>query len=150
MSVSVDQIKILREDSGAGIADCRRALEASEGDMTKAKVWLQEHGIEKSAGKADRETKAGLVETYSHGGKIGVLVTVLCETDFVARTEDFQYLAHELALQIASMRPENPDELLKQDYIRDSSQTIEVLIKSYIAKLGENIKVTSFSIASLV
>lgn len=150
MSVSVDEIKKLRQDSGAGIADCRIALEETKGDMAKAKAWLQEHGIEKSAGKIDRETKSGLVETYSHGGKIGILVTLLCETDFVARTDDFKFLAHEIALQVASMKPENTEALLKQEYIRDSSQTIEALIKSYIAKLGENIKVASFSIESLV
>lgn len=149
MNISVNEIKQLREETGAGIADCRQALEASSGDMEKAKAWLKEKGLEKSAGKSDREVKAGIVETYSHGGKMGVLVTLLCETDFVARTEDFKHLAHELALQIASMRPENGEALLKQEYIRDGSQTIDALIKSYIAKLGENIKVASFSVATL-
>lgn len=149
MTVNVNDIKKLREETGAGIADCRQALEASDGDFSKAKDWLKEKGLEKSAGKSDREVKAGVVETYSHAGRIGVLVTVLCETDFVARTEDFKHLAHELALQVASMRPENAEELLKQDYIRDSSMNIDALIKSYIAKLGENIKVTSFAVATL-
>lgn len=144
MSVSVDQIKNLRQETGAGIADCRAALEQAQGDMTKAKVWLQEHGIEKSAGKADREVKAGLVETYSHGGRVGVLVELLCETDFVARTDDFKSLAHEIALQIASMCPESVSDLMDQEYIRDGSQKISDLIKITVAKLGENIQIGDF------
>ena len=85
------------------------------------------------------------MEVYSHGGKVGVVVEVLCETDFVAKTEDFKNLAHELALQIASMNPQSSEELLRQEYIRDGSQTIEQLIKSMIGKLGENIQVGKFA-----
>lgn len=144
MSVSVDQIKKLREETGAGIADCRAALDATSGDMAKAKTWLQEHGIEKSAGKMDREVKAGIVETYSHGGKVGVLVELLCETDFVARTDDFKALAHEIALQIASMQPESVEDLMSQEYIRDGSLKISDLVKTAVAKLGENIQIGNF------
>src|SRR3989344_5639399 len=101
----IDSIKKLREETGAGIADCRQALEDSSGDMEKAKVWLKAHGMDKAAGKSDREVKQGLVEVYSHNGKVGVLVELLCETDFVAKTGDFKNLAHEIALQVASMNP---------------------------------------------
>ena len=145
MAVNVDDIKKLREETGAGIADCREALQESDGDMQKAKEFLKQKGLDKAGSKSEREVKAGVVEAYTHGGRVGVLVEVLCETDFVAKTDDFKTLAHELALQIASMNPENSEELLKQDYIREPSQKVEDLVKSAIAKLGENIQVGKFS-----
>jgi len=144
MAISIDLIKQLREETGAGIADCREALEASGGDLAKAKEYLKKKGFDKAASKSDREVKAGMVEVYSHGGRIGVLVELLCETDFVAKTEDFKNLAHEVAMQVASMKPESVGDLLEQEYIRDSSQTIDSLIKSVISKVGENIQVGRF------
>jgi elongation factor Ts len=144
MAVNVDDIKKLREETGAGIADCRTALEEAKGDFSKAKEVLKKRGLDKAGEKSGREVGAGVVETYSHGGRVGVLVELLCETDFVAKTEDFRGLAHEIALQIASMKPENLDDLLKQDYIRDPSQKIEDLVKSVIGKLGENIQIGRF------
>ncbi len=144
MAVSVDTIKKLREETGAGIADCRQALEESDGDMQKAKEVLKKKGLDKAGEKREREVKAGVVETYSHSGRVGVLVELLCETDFVAKTEDFKNLAHELALQIASMNPSSIEELLAQEYIRDNSQTIDALVKSVIGKLGENIQIGRF------
>jgi elongation factor Ts len=149
MAVDVNLVKQLREETGAGIADCRGALEESGGDISKAKEILHKKGLDKAGEKSDREVSAGVVETYSHGGRVGVLVEVLCETDFVAKTEDFRTLAHEIALQIASMNPENEEELLKQDYVRDPSQTVETLVKASIGKLGENIKIGRFSRISL-
>lgn len=142
--MSLDLIKKLREQTGAGIADCKEALSESLGDLAKAKAYLKEKGIEKSAQKADREVKAGIVEVYSHHGKVGVLVEVFCETDFVGQTLDFKNLAHELALQIASMNPQSVEELLAQEYIRDNSMTVDQRVKSVIGKLGENIKVGRF------
>lgn len=144
MKIDLEIIKKLREETGAGIADCKEALKQSGGDIEKAKQWLKEKGFEKGAKKGDREVKAGLVEVYSHGGKIGVLVELLCETDFVARTADFKNLAHEISLQIASMNPSSVEELLAQEYIRDNTQTIDLLIKSISGKLGENIQVGRF------
>lgn len=144
MKTEIGDIKKLREETGAGIADCRSALEQSNGDFAKAKEYLKKKGLDKAAEKSDREVKAGLVETYSHSGRVGVLVELLCETDFVAKTDDFKVLAHELSLQIASMNPSSVEELLKQEYIRDNSQTIDHLIKSVIGKLGENIQVGRF------
>jgi len=139
--MNVEDIKRLRQLTGAGIADCKEALSLSKGDMNKAKDILKKKGLDKASQKSDREVKTGLVEVYSHGGKVGVLVEVLCETDFVAKTEEFKFLAHELSLQVASMNPSSVEELLKQEYIRDSSQTIEKLVKSTIGKLGENVTV---------
>ena len=142
--MNIEDIKKLREETRAGIADCREALKESEGDLEKAKEWLKKKGLDKASSKAEREVKAGLVEVYSHGGKVGVLVEVLCETDFVARTDDFKNLAHELSLQIASMNPSSVEELLAQEYIRDNSQTIDQLIKGVVGKVGENIQVGRF------
>lgn len=144
MNTNIDQIRKLRSETGAGIADCRQALEASQGDFEKAKEWIKKKGLDKASEKSSREVKAGIVETYSHGGKVGVLVELLCETDFVAKTENFKFLAHELALQIASMKPESVAQLLEQEYIRDNSLTVDQLIKGVISKLGENIQVGRF------
>lgn len=143
--IDVDKIKTLREKTGAGIAQCREALDATKGDSKNAEEWLLEKGILKAAKKAERETTQGVVEAYVHGaGKIGVLVEVACETDFVAKTDDFKALAHELAMQVSAMNPKNDAELLKQPYIRDPKLTVDALIKATIAKLGENIRVKHF------
>ncbi len=145
MPISVDDIKKLREQTGGGVADCRKALEESKGDFKKAEELLKSWGIDKAASKSDRVVGAGLVETYMHGGgKVGAMVEVNCETDFVARTDEFKNLAHELAMQIAAMDPKDVKELEKQEYIRDSSKTISDLIKEIIAKVGENIVVKRF------
>ncbi len=142
----VKLIKQLREETQASIADCKKALEESKDDYKKAIEWLKKRGIEKAEKKADRETSQGLIESYIHqSGKVGALVEVLCETDFVARTDEFKKLCHEIAMQVAAMDPKNVDTLLKQEYIRDSSVTIEQLVKGVIGKLGENIRVKSFT-----
>ncbi|MBI4038093.1 translation elongation factor Ts [Candidatus Daviesbacteria bacterium] len=142
--MSLLDIKKLRQDSGAGIADCRAALEEAKGDMEKAKEILKKKGLDKASLKSEREVKAGLVEVYSHGGKVGVLVELLCETDFVAKTAEFKNLAHEISLQVASMNPSSVEELLEQEYIRDQGMSVENLIKSVVAKLGENIQIGRF------
>lgn len=140
MALNVEQIKKLRDETSASIADCRKALEETKGDYNKAIVWLKKHGIEKAEKKADRETGQGVVESYIHqNGKVGSTIVILCETDFVARTEEFKKLAHEVAMQVASMNPKDVDTLLKQEYIRDGSLTIGDLVKQTIATLGENI-----------
>lgn len=144
MNIKVEDIKKLREQTGAGIADCRHALEQTKGDLEKAKDVIRKKGLDRADQKGEREVKAGLIETYSHGGRVGVILELLCETDFVVKTADFKNLAHEVALQIASMNPLSVDELLKQEYIRDNSQTIDDLIKVVIGKLGENIQIGSF------
>lgn len=142
--MNIEDIKKLREETGAGIADCKEALKSSKGNFAEAKEVLRKKGLDKASSKTEREVKAGIVDVYSHSGKVGVLVELLCETDFVARTEDFKNLAHELSLQIASMNPASLEELLSQEYIRDNSMTVEQLIKASIGKLGENIQVGKF------
>ncbi len=145
MKISLELLKKLRAATGAGVSDCRQALEDAGGDYAKAKKLIMERGLEKAAKKAGRQTQQGLIESYVHAGRVGVLVELRCETDFVARTGDFKNLAHELALQIASMNPKNVKELLVSPYIRDEGITIEALVKQTVAKVGENITVARFT-----
>lgn len=137
-------IKQLRSDTGAGIADVRQALDEAAGDANKAREIISKKGLDKALAKSQRQVKAGLVEVYGHAGRVGVVLELRCETDFVAKTDDFKNLAHELSLQIASMQPRDVTELLSQEYIRDNSQTVRGLIQAVVGKLGENIKVGKF------
>lgn len=146
MNFSLDTLKKLREETQAGVADCKNALVDAGGDYKKAKELLKERGIEKAAKKGDRETAAGIIESYVHaGGKVGVLVEIRCETDFVAKNDAFKTLAHELALQIAAMEPKDVNELLTSPYIRDPKTTMQDLVKQTIATIGENITITQFT-----
>ncbi len=145
MTVTVDQIKNLRAKTGLGIHDVKNALEQSGGDEVKAISWLKDKGLSTVAKKADRATSQGLIESYVHGGRLGAIVEVNCETDFVARNDDFKTFVKDIAMQVASMNPENVDELLRQDYFRDPSKTIQDLLNETITKIGENIKISRFS-----
>jgi elongation factor Ts len=145
MEVKKEDIVLLREKTKAGVMDIRRALTESDGDLAKAEELLRTMGEEKAEAKSVRATGSGLVETYVHGdGKIGVMVEVACETDFVAKTDEFKSLAHELALQIAAMDPTSVDELLEQEYIKDPARHIADIVHDTVAKTGENIKVKRF------
>ncbi len=146
--IDIKLIKQLRSQTSAGISDCREALEETNGDLDKAKKHLLKKSLKKADKKANREIKAGLIFSYIHGattsnpgGRVGSLVEIGCETDFVAKTKDFQNLCKEIAMQVASMNPENVKELLKQPYIRDSQKSIQDLIKETVGKLGENIQI---------
>ena len=139
-------LKQIREETQASIADIRKALDQTKDDYKKTLEWLKKHGIEKAEKKQDRKTSQGLIEAYVHQNrKVGAMIVLLCETDFVAKTDEFKKLAHEIAMQVVAMSPKDVDTLLKQEYIRDNSLTIEKLIKSAIGKLGENITVKSIS-----
>ena len=145
MKISIENVKKLRQKTGAGIADCRKALDEAGGDFKKAQELLKSWGSAIAEKKKDRAVGAGLVETYIHGGgKVGAMVEVNCETDFVAKTDEFKNLTHEVAMQVAAMDPKNVEEFSKQEYIRDSSKTIDDLIKDVIAKVGENIVIKRF------
>lgn len=190
MSISAERIKQLRDQTGAGVLDCRKALEQAEGDMEQAAVILREKGLAEAEKRSDRATHNGVLELYNHGdGRVGVMVEVNCETDFVARTDEFRTFAHEIALQVAASSPRWIDEedvpdavieeerriarkwaldqgkpenvldriaegrvdkfldnhcLLRQEYIRDDSMTVEVLLKEAIAAMGENITIRRF------
>ncbi|MGE5619101.1 MAG: translation elongation factor Ts [Sphingomonadaceae bacterium] len=158
--ITTAMVKQLREATGAGVMDAKRALEAAGGDMAKATEILKEQGLARAAKKAERKASQGLVDAYIHaGGRIGTLVEVNCETDFVARTDDFKKLVHDIAMQIAATNPrvvgneadidleQIPAEevLLKQPFIKDPSVTIEDLVKDHIARIGENIVIRRFA-----
>lgn len=146
MAINIEDLKKLRAETSASIGDVRKALEESNGDLKQAREWLQKKGFERAEKKGDRVTEQGLIEAYVHAnGKIGVLVELLCETDFVARTDEYRTLAKEIAMQVAAMNPKDIDELLEQDYIRDGSKKVGDLVKEVIAKLGENITLKRFS-----
>lgn len=159
---SAADVKRLREVTGAGVMDCNKALDATGGDVDKAAKILQEWGVAGAEKKAGRETSQGLVDSYIHaGGRIGVLVEVNCETDFVARTDTFKQLVHDIAMQVAGIPTTlaitedelptdaegSPEEtvLMKQHFIKDTSKTIEQLVKEAIAQTGENIRVRRFT-----
>jgi len=184
-------VKDLRERTGAGMMECKKALQATNGDIGEAEVWLRKHGIAAAAKKASRATRQGLIGSYIHaGGQLGVLVEVNCESDFVARTDDFKELVHDLAMHIAAADPKylkreevpadvlnkekdiarerarnegKPEKildrivegrltkfyeevcLLDQPFVKEATLTIEQLVKTKIAKLGENITVARFT-----
>ncbi len=188
--ISMELVKELRQRTGAGIVECKKALQEAGGDVDKAVEILRKKGAAKAQKKAGRTTAQGIVASYIHaGGKAGALVEVNCETDFVAMTEDFHNLAREIAMQVVAMNPKYvspedvPDDilekekeilreqaksegkpeniiekivegrlskfftencLLEQPWIKDSTKTIDDLIKEYITKLGENIRVRRF------
>ena len=146
MTININLLKKLRSETSVSIADLRKALEETNNDYKKALEWIKKHGIEKAEKKSDRQASQGLIEAYIHqNGKVGAIVEILCETDFVARTSEFKNLAHEIAMQVAAMAPKDVDALLKQEYIRDQSIKIQDLIKQAISKLGENILVKRFT-----
>jgi len=141
----IELVKQLRGETGAGIMECKKALEQSEGNLAKAKKEIAKMGFTKAAKKADRETSQGYIATYTHAnGKTGVIVEILCESDFVAKNEEFRLFAKNLCLQITAMNPKNLKELLSQEYIRDPEKMVGDLVKETIAKFGENIRIGRF------
>ena len=142
----IELVKKLREEMGLGIMEIKAAVEEAKGDETKAKEILKEKGFKKAETKSERETHQGRVATYTHStGKIGVMVELLCETDFVAKHEDFVELTKNLCLQVAAMNPETVEDLLKQEFVKDGGKTVEEMIKSLVAKFGENMKLNRFT-----
>jgi len=168
MEVSVDDIKQLREDTSCGVIDCKNALEESNGDFTVAKKLLMKRGLELAAKKGSRDAKEGRVEAYVHmGSKIAVLVEVNCETDFVARNEDFCQFSKDVAMHIAACNPlyvkeeDIPEDvlneakdkevfvkencLLNQNFVKDQGKTVQDCLNVLISKIGENIRINRFA-----
>lgn len=170
--ISASQVKELRERTGAGIMECKRALQEHDGNMDRASDHLKQQGLAKAEKKAGRVALQGVIEPYIHGnGRIGAIVEVNCETDFVARTPEFRALAHDLAMQVAALAPKYVSEeeipaesfgvlerehgdrahaleavsLLDQVFIKDPRSTMRDVIKDQIAKVGENIVVRRFA-----
>jgi elongation factor Ts len=144
MEIKASQVKELRERSGVGMMDAKKALVEAGGDMDKAIAALKEKSIKVAAKKSDRAASEGIVETYTHGNRIGVTVEVNCETDFVARNPEFKEFAHDVAMQIASMNPSSVDDLYEEPFIKDSSLTIRELRNNIVQKMGENIQIKRF------
>ena len=145
MPLSLDQIQTLRDKTGYGVMDVKKALDEAAGDIAKAEKLLLARGVAVAAKKADRATNSGRVEAYIHGeGKIGVLVEVSSETDFVAKNIDFTNFVHDVSLQIASMSPGDVGELLDQPFIKDPSKTIRDLLHAMVGKIGENLTIRRF------
>ncbi len=142
---TTDDIQKLRDITGAGVMDCKRALIDAKGNFDAALKILKERGLLKVEKRAGRETGAGLIHSYVHNDRIGVLVDLRAETDFVVRSEPFQKLAHDLAMHIAAAAPENTEALLKQPYVKDESKTVADLVKDVIGRVGENIVIKGFS-----
>jgi elongation factor Ts len=168
MGASVDNIKELREATGCGVIDCKKALEEAKGDMKQAKELLMQKGLEIAAKKGNREAKEGRIESYVHmGNKLAVLVEVSCETDFVARSEDFSRFVKDVAMHIAAAAPKYIKEqdvpaddleaagdrdvfikencLMKQPFIKDPSKSIQDYLNQLIAKIGENVYINRFT-----
>ena len=161
MAISTEDVKRLREETSAGVMDAKKALEEAGGDFNKAKELLRERGVAAAAKRSDRETGQGIVEAYIHGqGRIGAIVELQCETDFVARTDAFKGLARDVAMQVAAMSPLalTPEEvpadapgtkeenaLLTQAFIKDGKKTIADLVQDVISTTGENVRVARFS-----
>lgn len=143
--IQLDDLKKIRSMTGASVDTIRKVLEEANGEIERALELLKARGAMVAAKKAGRPTGEGIISYYIHAnGKVGVLVKLLCETDFVARTEQFKELGHELAMHIAAMNPANVEELFSQEYVRNQDQTINELVKDCISKLGENIQVGEF------
>ncbi|MFC1700289.1 elongation factor Ts [Patescibacteria group bacterium] len=145
MAINVDKIKKLKEETGAGVLEVKKMLEECDGDVEKAKEELMKKASEKASKKADRNAGDGLVYSYIHnGGKVGSMILIACETDFVAKTEDFKKLCHEVAMQVCTEDYSDVKDLLESEYIRDPSKTILDLVNEATAKLGEKIEIKDF------
>ncbi|MCA9352613.1 translation elongation factor Ts [Patescibacteria group bacterium] len=145
MEISVEQIKALREETGVSIGKCKEVLTEANGDMDKARELLRDISAKAAAKKSDREIGAGVVQAYIHSNNsIGVLIKLACETDYVARNEDFIHLAGDIAMHIAAMGTETTEELLEQPFVKNPDVTIGKLIEEAVLKIGERIEVAEF------
>lgn len=142
--MTANDIQRLREATGAGVMECKKALIDAKGDFEQAVKLINERGLIKAESKSGRATGVGLLESYIHNNRVGVLMELRCETDFVAHADPVKELSKNLVMQIAAMNPANVEDLLRQPFIKDEKITIEALIKSVIAKVGENIKIERF------
>jgi len=161
VAVDVQLVRTLRDQTGAGIMDCKDALEKSDGDMEKATQALREKGVASAGKRLGKDTNEGVIETYLHtGGRVGAMVELGCETDFVARTEEFQKLAHDIAMQVAAMGPVYIDKdaiedgdtrspaqisLMQQPFIKNASSSVGEMVTELAGKVGENIQVVRFT-----
>lgn len=145
MSTNIEEIRKLREETGAGVLDVKKALEKNKGGYEKTKAELLKKGLAAAEKKAGRTAKDGLVHSYIHAGeKVGSMVVVACETDFVAKTDDFKKLCHEVALQVCTGDYQTLEELLNSLYIKDENKKMSQLVAETTAKVGEKIEIKKF------
>lgn len=143
--ISIEEIRKLREMTGAGMTAAKQALVEADGDFDKALETMKQKGLVSAEKRSAREARAGLIGGYVHDGRIGVLVEVNCETDFVAKTDEFKELVKDLCLHVAALDPDDTPQLMQQPFVKNPDQTIEDYVKQHAAKLGENIVVSRFS-----
>lgn len=143
MATTAEQIKELRESTGLGVMECKRALEETDGNMEKAREIVVKRSANKV--KPNRVVEAGVIGTYVHNDRIGAMIQLNCETDFVAKTPQFKTLATDIAQHIVGTNPLNVEMLLKEDFIKNTKYTIQSLIDECQGKCGENIKVSQFT-----
>ena len=143
--ITLEDIQKLREETGAGVMDAKKALQDAGGDFDKAVALMAEKGAAKAEKRGDRATGAGLIETYVHNGRVGVMLDVRAETDFVVRSEPFQDMAKDLVMHIAAMNPETVDEMLEQPFVKNPDKTVGALVNEVILKTGENVQVERFA-----
>lgn len=143
--VDIKEVKRLRELTGVGITDAKAALLEAGGNFDKALAAMRKKGLTKAEKRSEREARAGLVGSYSHDGRIGVVVEVNCETDFVAKTDEFKELVKDLCLHIAASEPKDVEALLGQPFVKNPEINVSDYVKEHIAKLGENIVIRRFS-----
>ncbi len=141
----MEEIKKLREITGARILDCQKALQEANGDLDKAVAIVEAKGLARAEKSQDRETKVGYIATYTHNtGMVAAMVEMLCETDFVAKNEDFRQMTRDIAMQVAAMGAESVEDLLQQDSIKDPEKTVELVIKALSGKIGEKMTLSRF------
>ena len=141
----MDQIKKLREITGARILDCQKALQEADGDLDKAVAVVEAKGLARAETNQDRETKVGYIATYTHNtGMVAAMVEMLCETDYVAKNEDFRQMTRDIAMQVTAMGAESVEDLLQQDFIKDPEKTVELIIKALSGKIGEKMTLSRF------
>ena len=145
MAIDISDVKKLKELTGVGLTDAKAALEEAKGDFDKALSAMRKKGLTKAEKRSEREARAGLIGTYNHDGRIGVLVEVNCETDFVARNDIFKDLVKDISMHIAASEPKDVKDLLDQPFVKDPSQTVADFVKDHAARLGENVVVRRFS-----
>lgn len=145
MPITAQDIKKLREITGARIMDCKKALEEANGDFKKAEALVEAKGLARAEKNEDRETKAGFIADYVHmTGMTAALVEVVCETDFVAKNQDFRDMARDIAMHVTAMNPASVEELLEQEFIKDGSKTIGGMLKALSGKIGEKMVISRF------
>lgn len=150
MAITTEQIKELRDKTGISIGECKKALEASNGDMESALAFLRERAEAMVGKKADRDLGAGTVAAYVHSNKqVGAMVHLACETDFVSKNEEFSALAYDIAMHVAACRPASKEELMAQPFIKDGEKTIADLISQATQKFGERTEIAEFNCFSV-